>query len=256
MSLFDLAHQHARHCAEHELCTSPSLAAGTLNCTPDAAREALKIATDAGYFRALLVPGCGHKIYYQPTPKAAGISGRNVPKFLRAGLSPAGVVRGLLRHVACVARPEWMPLTIAEQVEICRKAGVKERGHTRALLAHEPERLHIFVPVLPIEAAAGAIVGAACRWLPLAETQPLRLHFVTPQGGQAAIDLRTALDAMKPADSHAELAELDARIAGDHSGMLALQLVGERAALAAEVANAPAPSRLFEMLGEVIEAPL
>lgn len=256
MSLFDLAYQHAQHCAEHELCTSPALAAGALNCTPDAAREALKIAADAGYFRALLVPGCGHKIYYQPTPKAAGIRGRDVPKFLRAGLSPAGVVRGLLRHTASLARPEWVPLTVTEQVEICRNAGVPERGHTRVLLASEPELLHIFVPVLPAEAAAGAIVGAACRWLPLAERQPLRLHFVTPQGGQAAVDLPTTLDVMKPADLHASLAEMDARIAGDRSGMLALQLASERAALAAEVAGNPAPSRLFTMLGGVIEAPL
>lgn len=253
MPPFDLARQHARYCAELELCTSPALTAGTLNCTPEAAREALKIATDAGYFRALLVPGCGHKIYYQPTPKAAGISGGLVPKFLRAGLAPTAAVRGLLRHAACLARPESAPLTVAEQIEICRTAGVPERGHARALLAHEPGMLHIFVPVLPAEAAAATIVGAACRWLPLVETQPLRLHFATPQGGQAATDLRAALAVMKPTDRHAELAELDARIANDRTGLLTVQLAAQRAALAAEATSAPPPSRLFTVLGEVIE---
>lgn len=253
MTLFDLARQHAQHCAAHELCTSPTLATAALNCTPDAAREALKIAAGAGYFRSILVPGCGYRTYYQPTPKAAEIRGNVIPKFLRAGLSPAAAVRGLLRHAASIARPELAPLTVVEQLKLSRDTGVQERGHARALLAREPGMLHIFVPVLPSESAAGVAVGAAARWLPLVELDPFRLHFVTPAGGQVAAKLRAVLAVTKPTNSRAELAELDARIAADHTGLLSLRLASERAKLAEAVEASSPPARLFAMLGEVIE---
>lgn len=256
MSLFDLARQYAQHCAAHELCTSPALAACALNLPPEAARETLKLAADAGYFRSILVPGCGHKIYYQPTHKAAGIRGNVIPKFLRAGLSPAASVRGLLRHAASIARPELTLLTVTEQARICHEAGIQERGHARALLAVEPDMLHIFISALPSEPAAGIIVGAASRWLPLVETRLYQLHFVTPAGSKAADELRVTLSVCKPADCRTELAELDARIAADRTGLLSLQLASERAKLTEAVKTSHPPTRLFAVLGDVIEAAL
>lgn len=251
---YDATRQHVRWCALTECCTTAELAARALDCSPDAARAALKLAADAGYLRAALLPGLGNKIVYQPTAKAAGLRAGIVPKFLRAGLPAEARLRGLLRgFVRFVTRPELSFLPTAEQSELCRRYGVPLRGHARALVGLDGAHVHIFVTITN-DGPAATIECAASRWLPLLDAGAATLHFVAPVGSPAGA-LRDTLAAMSGGDLRAELAALDAQITADRSGLAAIKLAAPRAALAAEIAAGGNLSG-YSWLGDVVEATL
>lgn len=256
----DTFRRHARHCAEVEACTTAELAARALDCSPEAARTALKFAAESGYFRPLSVRGLGNKICYQPTPKAAGIRGANHPKFLRAGLAPAARWRGLLRGFARFAgRPELVYLSAAEQAVLCQHHGISERGHARALVGvDEQQREHIFIPLLKSDTPIAAIEAAADRWLPLLEPRAT-LHLVAA-AGEAAEAVRTALCVLLPplpiAALQDQLARVDAQMAGDPTGVAAVRLAAERAALNQKIITTPLPASDYYWLGELHEAAL
>ena len=262
-SSFDAARQHARHCALVEACTTADLAARALSCSPDAARAALKLAADAGYFRTTLLSGCGNKIVYQPTPRAAHFSGKNVPKFFRSGLASdarrRGLLRGFVRFSDLKNRSVLAFLSTAEQAAQCKAYGIQERGHARALVGLDGANSHIFVPVLTVEKPAAAIEAASFRWLPMLESGTATLHFVSEIN--TAAGLRDTLTALAPPSSgaglRAELAMLDAEIEADKSGLAILKNATRRAALAAQIeAEGESGTGDYPWLGGVVEATL
>lgn len=249
------ARQLAARAAAVEACLTADLAARSLDCSPDAARTALKLLTDSGYFRPLLAVGLGNKICFQPTPKAANLHGPNIPKFLRAGLANSARLRGLLRGFArFAARPDLSFLTISEQATLHEKYCIPTGGHARALVGLNGAHYHIFVPVLAADQPAAAITAAADRWLPLLESGSATLHFAAQAASAAG--LRAALAMLAPAGVSAsdDLARLDAEIAADRTGLVALRQAARRAALAAEAAAEPASE--YTWLGDVVEAQL
>lgn len=246
--------QFANRAAQVEACLTDAAAALALDCTPNAARATLKLLSDAGYFRQLLTPGLGNKICFQPTRKAAGLTGPLVPKFLRAGLSKTARLRGLLRgHVRFVSHPDLACLTVAQQTELCRRCGVPETGHARALIGLSGSHYHIFVTILPNEKPAAIIESASFRWLPLLDYGSATLHFVATSKGAA--EVREALAILSPAEDRAgaELAKLDAQIAADTSGLAGLRHAARRAELVAELGAA---GQGFDWLGSVVEVTL
>jgi hypothetical protein len=260
---YDATRQHAYQCAQAECCTTADLAALALSCLPDAARSALKYAADAGYFRATLLPGFGNKIVYQPTPKAVHFSGKNIPKFLRAGLAAdarrRGILRGFVRFFDQKMQSDLAFLTIAEQSALCKSYGIPERGHARALVGLDGAHSHIFVPVLKLEKPIAAIESACFRWLPLLESGTATLHFVVENDMAAA--LGDALNALAPppvsAQARDELAMLDAEIAADKSGLAVLKNATRRAALAAQIeAAGESETDDYPWLGGIVEATL
>lgn len=261
MQPFDAIKEHAHACALAEACTTADIAAQALSCTLDEARSALKYAADSGYFRATLLPGLGNKIVYQPTAKAIHFSGRVVPKFLRAGIAEETRRRGLLRgFVRFSARPKQCFFATAGQTALCKKHGIAERGHARALIGYAGANSHdIFVPVLKLEKPIAAIESACFRWLPLLESGIATLHFVSES--DTAAMLRDALNALAPppADVRARdaLAALDAEIAADKSGLAVLKNATRRAALVLEIeAKAEGGAGDYPWLGSVVEAML
>lgn len=257
----ETARQHARACARAEACTTAEIAARALGCSPDEARSALRMLADGGYLRASLLSGFGNKLYYQPTPRAASFEGTSVPKFLRAGLGADARLRGALRgYVRFAARPELAYLSTTEQSELCRDGGIAERGYARALLGREGTHTHIFAPILPNERPIAAIEGAAFRWLPLLETGTATLHFLALAGASTA-GVREALATLTPcteaSDFLAELAALDAEIAADRSGLVALRSTARRAALVAEIeATHDSEAQGYRWLGACVEVQL
>lgn len=248
----------AAECARVECCTSIQLAAATLNCSPETTRAALAYGCEAGYFRQLLAPGFGNKIMYQPTAKAAGIKGNDVPRFIRAGLAQEVRVRGALRgYIRFAAYPDLAYLSAAEQDELCSTHGIPCRGFARALLGSDGENTHIFVPLTPADKPFAAVESASFRWLPLLESGAATLHFVALAGAPADA-ARAALTALAPAasgaDLHAELARIDSEIAADKTGLAALRLWGRKAELIAEIDATP--PNFFPWLGAVWEASL
>lgn len=251
-SLFQLAHR----AAQTEVCLTSDLAVRPLDCTPDAARTTMKLLADAGYFRQLLIPGLGNKICYQPTAKAASLRGPLIPKFLRAGLSKTARFRGLLRgYVRFVSHPNLSYLTAAQQSELCRRYGVHETGHARALVGLDGTHYHVFVPVLNSEKPAAAIEAAASRWLPLLDSGSATLHFVALAGLPADASRETLIALAPVADGAAhELTKLDAEIKADMTGLAGLRHAARRAALASEIEAAGAEQYLW--LGDVVGAQL
>lgn len=261
----DALRDHAAACAKYELCTTIDLTARALNCSPAAAQAGLKFVAEAGYFRWLLTPGLGNTICYQPTPKAAGLSGAaamHPPKFLRAGLAPAARMRGLLRgFVALAARPDdpkFKYLAVSSNRELCTQYGLREAGRARALIAFDPTvgRYQIFVPVIKTDNPLAVVEASASRWLPALATCA-DLHFVAP-AGPVADGLRSVLDSLKPAtagDSAAlELARIESEIRSDSTGLKALQLAGRQMELKLEIEAGHGVS--FNWLGGVVEAVL
>lgn len=250
--------QHAYNCAQTECLITPELASRALNCTPDAAREALKDAADAGYLRPLLLPGLGNKIIYQPTAKAAQCRGPNAPKFLRAGLAQDARWRGLLRgFVRFAARPELSFLPVEELAALCLRYGIQERGHARALAGLDGAHTHIFAPILRVEKLIAAIETASFRWLPLLDSGVATLHF-SAQAGPVAAGVNAALAALAPragdVNLRAELEALDAEIQADKSGMAALKLSARRSRLQIEIeAAGTAGGADYGWLGGVVE---
>lgn len=248
--------QLANRCAQVDACLTADLAARALGAAPDAARATLKLLSDAGFFRQLLTHGLSNKICYQPTAKSAGLTGPLIPKFLRAGLSKPARFRGLLRgHVRFVSHPDLSYLTVNQQTELCRRYGVPETGHARALVGLDGSHYHIFVPALGSEKPAAVIESAASRWLPLLDSGSATLHF-TARAGLPADAIRETLTALAPvADCAArELAKLDAEIKDDTTGLAALRHQRRREELAAEVEAAREAS--YNWLGWVVEAAL
>lgn len=261
MQPLDAIKEHAYFCALIEACTTADIAAQALSCTLDDARSVLKYAADSGYLRATLLPGLGNKIVYQPTAKAIHFSGRIVPKFLRAGLPEEARRRGLLRgFVRFSARPNQIFLATAEQTALCKKYGIAERGHARALVAYGGAHSYdIFVPILKPEKPIAAIEAACFRWLPLLEAGIAMLLFVAAPDTAAA--LGDALNALTPPPANtggrAKLAALDASIAADKSGLAVLKNAALRAALVAEIeATGEGGTAEYPWLGEVVEAAL
>ncbi|MCG9082364.1 hypothetical protein [Laribacter hongkongensis] len=235
---------HAATCAVLHCCTTSAYAAAALNCSPDTAAAALRHAVSVGLFRRVLLPGLGRVSCYQPTAKAAGIGSRAASKFLRAGASAAAIWRGLLRGgaVFAVLGQEW--LTTDAQALLREQHGIPHVGHADPLvgLDHVAHH-HIYVPVPPAQAgqSASIIANAAARWLPLLEEGTVHLHFVST-AGRAADAVRAALAELVPdthADATRELAELDARIAADKTGVTRIQLARQRAELAAALIATP-----------------
>lgn len=241
-------HKHASVCATLRCASTPDYAAIAMNCTRDAAATALREAAGAGLFRRLLLPGLGNAPVYQPTAKAGAVDSRNAPKFLRAGLSEAGRWRGLLRGGVVFSMGQNLDWLSAEaQSELHAQHAIPAIGHAGALVASDTHgRYRIVVPVPPADATKSpkarkaAIESAAMRWLPLLEQGSAELHFVT-RAGLAADVLQTELSALLSGETggdSSELAELDARIAADKTGLARVQLASRRAELAAAVAAA------------------
>lgn len=254
-------HQHASVCAALHCATTPDYAAAALNCTRDVGASALREAAGAGLFRRLLLPGLGNAPVYQPTAKAGAVDSRNAPKFLRAGLSESGRWRGLLRGgVVFLAGRNLDWLSAEAQSELHSEHQIPAVGHAGALVARNAYgRYRIVVPVPPAEATKSpkaVIDSAAVRWLPLLEQGYAELHFVT-RAGLAADALQAELSALAPAeqgDDASELAELDAHIAADKTGLARVQFAARRAELAAAVAAAITKPPAFPWLaGNVIE---
>lgn len=259
---FDAIRQHAQHCAAMEACATADLAARALDCSLEAARAALNLAVEAGYLRATLLAGLGNKICYQPTPKAAGENHTHAPKFLRAGLAPETRWRGLMRgFILFSARPELSYLPVCEQAALCSQYGIPERGHARALVGLDGAHYHIFAPILRAENPIAAIESASFRWLPLLESGTTTLHFVAP-ANEAVVVIRDALSALQPrplgSDLQTELAALDAEISNDRSGLAALKLAAQRAALITQIEaiNGEIEQLPYSWLGNVVEAAL
>lgn len=251
---------HALWCAMANACTTAELAARALDESLEGARAALKLAAEAGYLRALLAPGLGNTLCYQPTPRAAGACGQPIPKFLRAGLSPEARWRGLLRgFVRFAARPELFYLASEDLAALCRCWGIPQRGYAHALVALNGGHSDIFVPILKKETPIAIIEAAADRWLPLLESGTATLHFIALAGEPAEV-VRTALAALAPVADDClrdELAALDAEIAADRTGLAALRFAARRAALMAELAATQADgANAYPWLGGLVEAVL
>lgn len=250
----------AGRCAALELCLSPQLLAASLSIPLAEARQRLANASAAGLFRRVLLPSKQGLQAYQPTAKGAGLQVRSgaaarTPRFLRSGLAAHVVERALLRaHVALVAFPSADYLSGAAQSAFCCAHAVPERGHARALVS---AHWRIYVPVLAHEAPARIVTTAAARWLSAFESVDgglnaltCALNFVTVPG-RGADALRSALEGLRGPSHGADLASLDARIAQDRTGVLAIRHAAERAALATAVASSRGP---LPWLGEVVEA--
>ncbi len=255
---------HAATCAALHCCTTPAYAATALNCSLDTAAAALRHAVSAGLFRRVLLSGLGRVACYQPTAKAAGIGSRSAAKFLRAGASAAAIWRGLLRGgaVFAVHGKEW--LTVDAQALLREQHGIPHAGHADPLVALDrAEHHHIYVPVPPVQAgqSASIIANAAARWLPLLEQGAAHLHFIAAAGCSADA-VNAALAEFAPdtqGDVSRELAELDARIEADKTGLARVQLARRRAELA--VALAPVQADMIAgtfpwLAQEVVEVQL
>lgn len=255
---------HAATCAALHCCTTSAYAAAALNCSPDTAAAALRHAVSVGLFRRVLVPGVGHVACYQPTAKAAGIGSRAASKFLRAGASVAAIWRGLLRGGVVFAVPgrEW--LTTDAQSLLREQHGVPHAGHADPLVALDRAmHHHVYVPVPPAQAgqSASIIANAAARWLPLLEQGTAHLHFVSTAGRAADAVNAVLVELVPDTQSNAarELAELDARIEADKTGLARLQLAHRRAELAAMLASAesgPVPEAFPWLAQKAIEVTL
>ncbi|WP_287878080.1 hypothetical protein [Aquitalea sp.] len=253
---------YAAMCAALHCCTTPAYAAGALNFTLYDAADALRNAAADGLFRRVLLPGFARTACYQPTPKSADINSRNAAKFLRAGAAAAVLWRGLLRGGAFAAVPccDW--LSADAQAALRALHGIPSAGHAEPLVGIEraSEKYCIYVPVPPALAAqsANVIANAAARWLPLLEQGTARLNFIAATG-RTADALNAALVEFVPhASDYAalELAELDARIEADKTGLARLQLARPRAELAAVLASAAEPAPYPWLAHQVVSVSL
>ncbi|HJW24580.1 MAG TPA: hypothetical protein VJ576_06750 [Rhodocyclaceae bacterium] len=255
---FATAKLHAADLARHELCTTAELSAHALGCSIDASRSALKALADAGYLRPLLLPGLGTKVVYQPSAKLHS-GPENIPKFLRAGLTPSGRWRGLLRaYVYYTTRPELAFLPTGEIAALCRCYGIQQRGYASALIGLDGPHSHVFVPMLHREQFIAAIEAAAFRWLPLLESGTATLHVVTPAPCQP--EAQAALELLNPSRQTSnvtqdELAALKAEIESDPTGLTGLRLASRIEALESRAADIPlAANDCLPWLGSVIGA--
>lgn len=255
------ARRHAYTCAQLECCTTAEHMARALDCSLDVARDQLNSLIDAGHFRQLRAPNFGNKLIYQPTAKAAGLTGAQVPKFLRSGLPVDARLRGLLRGFICFDRHRdlWF-LPAAAHAKLCDALHIPTQGHARPLIGIDGGHRHIYVPVLASQTLFAAAESAYSRWFPLLERGTSTLHFVAFP--EVATTLRAALGGNKESDGwrdaiSAELSRIDQEIASDGSSLAALRLAGRRQALLAELdADPVALAPDFPGIGSVIEAVL
>ncbi|MDR5763811.1 MULTISPECIES: hypothetical protein [unclassified Caballeronia] len=227
--------EHAAACASLRCCTTPSLAAAALSFTPEAAADALRAAVAPGYFRRLLLPGLGNTPVYQPTPKSIGLDATRAPKFLRAGQSLDTLWRGLLRGgVAFRGTPAGRWLTTGELTLLCVKTGIPTSGYAIPLVLQDNGGYTVFAPIPPSaeRSAFNAVASIVARWHPLFEQQNGRLLLVARAGRQAEC-LRATLRefGVAPGDEVRELAQIDAQISADPTGVSRIRLAGRRAEL-------------------------
>lgn len=235
---------HAAECAVLECISTPELLARALNCSPEAARAGLKFGVETGFFRPVPMPNLSNRLGYQPTPKALKLSVsplQSCPKFHRCGLSPDSRLRGFLRgYVRFFAHPELSFLSALEQDQaICTPHSVPTLGYARALIGTDSaQMMHIFVPVLRAENPSNAVEIAALRWLPLLDAGRATLHFVAHGAAAAALadTLKSFTFAPVEHPASVELEALDAQIAADRSGLLAIKFASKRRELTAAVA--------------------
>lgn len=239
----------AAQCADLLCCTTPAWTAEALNLSREVAASALRDAAKSGVFRRLLLPGLGNVPLYQPTAKAAGMDARRAPKFLRAGLSESGRWRGFIRGGTVFAGGlDSCWLGTDSRQNLCDRAAIQGAGYAAPSISGDDESgYRIVVPVPPslaIASAYGVITSAAMRWVPLLEHGGHVLQFAT-LAGRAADAMRLALAELAPASTDTvarELADLEARLAKDTTGLARIQLARQRAELAAAVASVPAPA--------------
>ena len=234
MSPFEPVRRLAATCATEELCVDLRIASAALSIPESATKAALQCGQDAGYFRRRI--GC-----FQPTLKAVG-SPKPVPSFLRHRLSPNVQVRGLLRgFVRFIARPELSFLSVSEQDALLKSYQIKSNGFSRASVGLNGAHMHVFAPILATDKPATAIESACLRWLNLLDSGCGTLHFVTPEG--AHIDaLREAVAVFSAASGSSvvaqrELAEIEAEIAADRYGTVAIKKAARVAQLRQELAS-------------------
>lgn len=254
---------HAHQLAAGELATTASLTAAGLKTSLDEARAGLRQLSEAGYLRPVSVPGLGNKTAFQPTSKAAGLRTKNVPKFLRSGLDSDAINRGLLRSfIRQISHPNLSFLSAKEQSDLCKKYGIQERGHARALVGLDGAHVELFVPISPREAPISAIESASNRWFFLLETGTATLNFVTENEHKPAVI--EAIKILNPPDPaaliRAELEALEAQIKADKTGKTAInsaqKLAGTRRELAEISVETAAHSAPFPWIGEVVGAAL
>jgi len=251
--------RHAAQCADLLCCTTPAWTAKALDWPREAAASVLREAAKSGLFRRLLLPGLGNVPLYQPTHRAAGIDARRAPKFLRAGLSEPSRWRGYIRGGTVFGSgsvSSW--LNAGSRQKLYDFVAIPVTGYAEPLIAGDDESgYHILVPVPPDEAIAnphGLIKNAAARWIPLLEHGGHALQFAT-FAGLAATSMRLALAELMPVSTGnvaRELADLDARVAADTTGLARVRLARQRAELAAAVASVPA-SMFPWLMGDLVE---
>jgi len=229
--------QLASRLATLEASTTAARAANFIGCSTDQARDLLRAAAASGLMRRRFVPGFGNEILYQPTARAAGLRGKQAPKFLRAGFDPAAVQRGLLRGAILFSKPDSVFIPAFDLDAFCSDKSIPVRGHARPLLACcEEHSYEIFAPVLAADADPVAQVACAIsRWFPLLETgSVLRIVCFADVENEYC----EAVSALLPAAAaQAELVRLDAEIAADKTGVAAIKNATRRAVLAAEAAG-------------------
>jgi hypothetical protein len=250
---------HAAVCAATYAATTADLAGLALGLSRADAAAQLNQATAAGLFRRRLLPGFGTTPVYMPTLKAANLAAQNPPAFLRSTATPATILRGLLRgHVIFAAAPGLAWLDHVSHQALLRQHHIPTSGFGYAAIGQADDgtlHIHVPAPLASVTAAVALIGNTAARLLPLLEARPAKLHFIAP-AGPAADALRAALGEVRaPGNDTAQaLAELDAQIAADGTGAARIRLAGQRAKLAAAVAEAaPHPAGTpAAWLGQVI----
>jgi hypothetical protein len=252
-------HDHVAVCATLHCCTTSAYVEAVLNYSTEAAKFSLRQAAAAGLLRRVLLPGTERTAYYQPTAKAAGIRAYGAPKFLRAGVPTSSLWRGVLRGgVVFVSASDDRWLTMDAAYGLLEQHGIMRSGYVEPLIAMDHAgRYHIYVPVLPskTDIDASVIFDAAHRWLPILEDGKAHLHFIAT-AGRSAEAIRTALAQLVPTNiDAAKLAEINARIASDKTGVAMIELARERAELTAALITSQSNSFPW-LMNSVVEVSL
>jgi hypothetical protein len=240
-----IATTHATTLTELQVCTTAEISALALTCTPEHAREILKSLVLRGHVRALLLPGLGNTVVYQPTGKVHPTK-TNLPAFLRATATNSARLRGLLRGYVCFAsHPNLRYMPASQQLQLMRRYGVQSRGYAPAIVGLNNLHANIFVPFVPNACEiAHAIEIATLRWLPMLTEGNATLHFVAARQHAIAVQLvLSSIEGNQIETSSQQLKEVRRQIAEDNSGLAAIRLANKvrelETAIAQQVTNQP-----------------
>ena len=228
-------------------------------CTPEhfcafAMREGVQITVERsakmlqemcgeGFLRPLQIEGHGRKIYFQPTSAGAQYRGKNVPRFVRSGLSQDVRRRAALRANVIFSSPSAIDWLGVESVdELLKTNNCGQNGFSRPLVGErEGAKLELVFCILPHENERQVIESTIFRLLNLLESGVnCALRFACTTQNQDRVTQSLALLTSTPGSQiQQQIDAIDVQIADDKTGFVALELAAKRRKLVEQLGATP-----------------